>query len=80
MTISILTNRSRPTVAPSLWTELVRSIAAWPLALMSHWHHCATIKMLRELDDHTLRDIGLTRANIEEALRDRSSLDLWLRV
>jgi uncharacterized protein YjiS (DUF1127 family) len=27
-----------------------------------------------------LRDIGLTRADIEDALRDRSSLDLWMQV
>jgi uncharacterized protein YjiS (DUF1127 family) len=78
--MTILSNRSPTTVAPSLWTGLVRWGTAWPLALMSYWHRRATIKMLRELDDHTLRDIGLTRADLEDALRDRSSLDLWLRV
>ncbi|WP_407155532.1 DUF1127 domain-containing protein [Bradyrhizobium sp. STM 3557] len=76
MTMSILTNRSPTTVPPSPWTGLVRWGTAWPLALMSYWHRRATIKTLRELDDHTLRDIGLTRADLDDALQDRSSLDL----
>jgi len=80
MTMTILSNRSSTTVAPSLRAGLVRRIAAWPLALMTYWHRRATIKALRELDDHSLRDIGLTRADIEDALRDRSSLDLWMHV
>jgi uncharacterized protein YjiS (DUF1127 family) len=80
MTMSILINRSPTTVAPSRWIGLVRSGAAWPLALMTYWHRRATIKTLRELDDHTLRDIGLTRADLEDALRDRSSPDLWMQI
>jgi uncharacterized protein YjiS (DUF1127 family) len=47
---------------------------------MTYWHRRATIRVLRELDDATLRDVGLTRADIDEAARDRSSLDLWLQV
>jgi uncharacterized protein YjiS (DUF1127 family) len=47
---------------------------------MSYWHCRAAIKTLRELDDHTLRDIGLTRADIEDALCDRSSADLWMQI
>jgi uncharacterized protein YjiS (DUF1127 family) len=80
MTMTILSNRSATTVAPSPWAGLARRVAAWPLALMTSWHRRATIKTLRQLDDHTLRDIGLTRADIEDALCDRSSLDLWLQV
>ena len=80
MTMTILSNRSPTTVAPSPWAGSVRRIAAWTLALMSYWHRRATIRALCELDDHTLRDIGLTRADIEDALRDRSSLDLWMQV
>jgi uncharacterized protein YjiS (DUF1127 family) len=80
MTMTILSNRSPTTVAPSLWTGLVRWGTAWPLALMSYWHRRVTIKTLRELDDHTLRDIGVTRADVEHALRDRSSLDVRLQV
>jgi len=80
MTMSILTDRSPTTVARGPRTGLVRWSMAWPLALMSYWHRRATIKTLRELDDHTLRDIGLTRADLEDALRDRSSADLWMQI
>jgi len=80
MTMSILTSRSPIPVASSRWTGSIRRVTAWPLALMSYWHCRAAIKTLRELDDHTLRDIGLTRADIEDALCDRSSADLWMQI
>jgi uncharacterized protein YjiS (DUF1127 family) len=82
--MAILTTRSPDTFAPDLWTGLVRRFAAWPAALMTallvSWHRRATIKALQELDDHTLRDIGLTRADVDDAKRDRSSADLWMQL
>jgi uncharacterized protein YjiS (DUF1127 family) len=83
-TMAILTTRSPDTAATDPWIGLVRKVAAWPAALitglMVSWHHRATVKTLRELDDHTLRDIGLTRADIEDALRERSSADRWTQL
>ena len=87
-TMSILTSRSTDTGAASPWGQsaagLVRWVAALPFglmaAMMTTWYRRATIKALRELDDHTLRDIGLTRLDLEDALRDTSSLDLWLQL
>jgi uncharacterized protein YjiS (DUF1127 family) len=78
--MSILTSRSAGPLDRGLLAGSLRWIAAWPLRLMTHWHRRATIRVLRELDDATLRDVGLTRADIDEAARDRSSLDLWLQV
>src|SRR3569833_2135995 len=73
MTMSTLTSRSAEPLDGGLLAGALRWIAAWPLRLMSHWHRHATIKALRELDDATLRDVGLTRADIDEAARDKSS-------
>jgi uncharacterized protein YjiS (DUF1127 family) len=78
--MAILITRSPETLASDRWAGLARRVTSWPLGLMTYWHRRATIKALRELDDHSLRDIGLTRADIEDAMRDRASLKLWLQV
>jgi uncharacterized protein YjiS (DUF1127 family) len=78
--MSILSSPLTGAFAPTQRMGWARRLAAWPLALMAHWHRRATIKALQELDDRTLRDIGLTRADLQEALRDTSSLDLWLQI
>ena len=49
---------------------LVRSIGNWADRLAAYWVRRATIKTLRELDDHALRDIGLARDQIESAIRE----------
>jgi uncharacterized protein YjiS (DUF1127 family) len=38
-------------------------------AIRRHIKHRATRRTLMDLDDHLLRDIGLTRGNIEDAMR-----------
>ena len=78
--MAILITRSTEPVASDRWAGLARRVAAWPLGLMTYWHRRATIKALQELDDHTLRDIGLTRADIEDVMRDKTSLAVWLQV
>lgn len=48
-----------------------------PLAMLRAWHsassrertHRRAAKALRELDDHMLNDIGLTRGGIDAAVR-----------
>jgi uncharacterized protein YjiS (DUF1127 family) len=71
--MSILTSRSAEPLGDGLLAGSLRWIAAWPLGLMTYWHRRATIATLRELDDRTLRDVGLTRADIDDAARDKSS-------
>jgi uncharacterized protein YjiS (DUF1127 family) len=38
---------------------------------MTYWARRETIKMLRQLDDHQLRDIGLPRYQIESEVKRR---------
>lgn len=43
----------------------------WTLSLAPltrHFRNRAAVRQLRKLDDHLLRDIGLMRADIEEAV------------
>jgi len=46
----------------------VRSIGIWASRVAAAWGRRATIKTLHELDDRTLRDIGLARDQIETAI------------
>ena len=46
----------------------VRWLATWPNRVVTHLQRREAIKMLHELNDHQLRDIGLRRDQIEEAV------------
>jgi uncharacterized protein YjiS (DUF1127 family) len=46
----------------------VHAIGNWANRLVAPWGRRATIKTLHELDDRTLRDIGLARDQIETAI------------
>jgi len=48
---------------------VLRWIARFGRALMLHWYRRAAVKSLSELDDRALRDIGLQRCHIEDAVR-----------
>ncbi|WP_024517926.1 DUF1127 domain-containing protein [Bradyrhizobium sp. Tv2a-2] len=47
----------------------LRWIAGLGRALIQHWYRRAAIKLLSELDDRALGDIGLRRCHIEAAVR-----------
>src|SRR5579872_7459178 len=49
--------------------EWGRWLSAGMTRVMTYWARRETIKMLRELDDHQLRDIGLPRHQIESAVK-----------
>jgi uncharacterized protein YjiS (DUF1127 family) len=51
--------------------EWGRWFSAGMTRVMTYWARRETIKMLRELDDHQLRDIGLPRHQIESAVKRR---------
>ena len=51
--------------------EWGRRLSACMTRVMAYWARRETIKMLRELDDHQLRDIGLPRHQIESAVKRR---------
>ncbi|MGY3444371.1 uncharacterized protein YjiS (DUF1127 family) [Bradyrhizobium sp. USDA 4473] len=45
-------------------------------ALAGHWMRREAIKTLRQLDDRTLRDIGISRCQIETAVTGDLDLEL----
>ena len=47
---------------------LIRWVASCAYALVGYWDRRAAIKTLQELDDRSLRDIGLPRCYIEAAV------------
>ena len=48
---------------------VLRWIGRFARALMLHWYRRAAVKSLNELDDRALRDIGLLRCHIEDAVK-----------
>jgi uncharacterized protein YjiS (DUF1127 family) len=53
---------------PNLVGGLIRRIGIGAYALATYWERRAAIKTLRGLDDRALRDIGLARCHIEQAV------------
>ena len=51
--------------------EWGRRFSAFVNRVMTYWAQRETIKMLRQLDDHQLRDIGLPRYQIEAEVKRR---------
>jgi uncharacterized protein YjiS (DUF1127 family) len=51
--------------------EWGRRLSSYVNRVMTSWARRETIKMLRELDDNQLRDIGLPRHQIESAVKRR---------
>ena len=56
--------------------RLLRLLRAWGDALVTHWVRHDAIKTLRQLDDRTLRDIGISRCHIERAVTGDLDLEL----
>lgn len=54
-----------------------RRFGVWVQALVDHLHRRAAIKTLRQMNDRELRDIGLTRSQIEDAVCGFASPDVW---
>jgi uncharacterized protein YjiS (DUF1127 family) len=81
MTIDLTAARPSASGMPG---GFVRSIVIWARRLAAPWGRRAAIQALHELDDRTLRDIGLARDQIETAIaelerlrRTRQSYSLW---
>jgi len=65
--MTTISSTAPPRSASGARGGVIRSIGIWAHRLAAHWRRRTTIKTLHELDDHTLRDIGLTRDQIETA-------------
>ncbi|MBR0719238.1 DUF1127 domain-containing protein [Bradyrhizobium liaoningense] len=55
-------------LSPSSSSGFLRSIVNSVQALFDHLERRAAIKTLNELDDRALRDIGIARSQIEDAV------------
>jgi uncharacterized protein YjiS (DUF1127 family) len=60
--------------ASGMPSGFVRSIGIWTNRFVAQWGRRAAIKSLHELDDRTLRDIGLVRDQIETAVSELGRL------
>jgi uncharacterized protein YjiS (DUF1127 family) len=47
---------------------LARLLGSWAHGLVSYWARREAIKVLSEMDDRALRDIGIARGQIEAAV------------
>jgi uncharacterized protein YjiS (DUF1127 family) len=54
----------------------VRRVATIARRLAVPWQRRAAVKLLRQLDDRELRDIGLLRSQIDQAVRGVANPDL----
>ncbi|MBR0896382.1 DUF1127 domain-containing protein [Bradyrhizobium tropiciagri] len=61
---------------PSILGGLLRLLRLTGDALVGHWMRREAIKALRQLDDRTLRDIGISRCQIEPAVAGDLDLEL----
>jgi uncharacterized protein YjiS (DUF1127 family) len=66
---------ARPATAGE-FGRFVRSIAVWLRAVAVEWDRRAAMKALQQLDDRALRDIGISRSQIETAVHGRNLPDL----
>ncbi|MCC8967882.1 DUF1127 domain-containing protein [Bradyrhizobium sp. Pear76] len=74
-----MTTISSPAAAPerpSILGGLLRLLRICGDALATHWVRREAIKTLRQLDDRTLRDIGISRCHIETAVTGDLDLEL----
>ena len=68
MTTIYTTAQSAPTTAFGGFT---RMLGNWADGLATYWVRREAIKALRAMNDRELRDIGITRSHIEEAVWGR---------
>jgi uncharacterized protein YjiS (DUF1127 family) len=61
---------------PAAFGRAVRWMMRWAHALAVYLDRRAAITELRELDDRALRDIGLSRCEVEKALRGFAKPDI----
>ncbi|MGY3534352.1 DUF1127 domain-containing protein [Bradyrhizobium sp. USDA 4452] len=63
-------------VRSSTLVGLLRLLRVLGDALATYWVRREAIKTLRQLDDRTLRDIGISRCQIEPAVAGELDIDL----
>jgi uncharacterized protein YjiS (DUF1127 family) len=74
--MTTISSAAAPAARPSMLSRLLRLLRMWADALATHWGRREAIKTLRQLDDRALRDIGISRCQIEIAVAGDSDLEL----
>lgn len=69
------TTAVRPATS-GVFGRLGRRIAIWIRAIAADWNRRAAMTALHQLDDRALRDIGISRGQIERAVHGLDLLDL----
>jgi len=70
---------SSPALRPAtsgVFGRFAHRIAIWMRGVAAEWDRRAAMKALHQLDDRALRDIGLSRCQIERAVHGLDLLDL----
>jgi len=77
MTVTSFTSSTtiRP-VTSGVFGRWARRIGVWARAFAAGWNRRAAMKDLHQLDDRALRDIGLSRCEIERAVHGFDRPDL----
>ncbi|MCP1914655.1 DUF1127 domain-containing protein [Bradyrhizobium brasilense] len=74
--MSAISSAAAAPARPSTFGGLLRLLRVWGDALATYWVRREAIKTLRQLDDRALRDIGLSRCQIETAVTGDFDLEL----
>lgn len=67
--MSTMSSTTAPSTMPSAPGGLIRWLETWANNFAARWVRREAIKELQRLDDRALRDIGISRSQIETAVR-----------
>ena len=74
--MSAISSAAAAPARPSMLGGLLRLLRVWGDTLATYWVRREAIKTLRQLDDRTLRDIGISRCQIEPAVAGDLDMEL----
>lgn len=74
--MSTMSSAAAASARPSTLGGLLRLLRIWGDILATYWMRREAIKTLRQLDDRALRDIGISRCQIETAVTGDFDLEL----
>ncbi|WP_080890994.1 MULTISPECIES: DUF1127 domain-containing protein [Bradyrhizobium] len=74
--MTMMSSPAAPLARSGMLGGLLRLLRVWGDAFVTYWVRRDAIKMLRQLDDRTLRDIGISRCQIETAVTGNFDLEL----
>ena len=76
MTITTISSATASPMRSGMMSGLLRLLRVCVDALATYWVGREAIKTLRQLDDRTLRDIGISRCQIEPAVTGDLGIEL----